>query len=83
MKIITKHNRSTVTFVEEIHPGGSKAPGVMLDILGSDSDDDDMSAYAWLSAKEAERLAFGLLELVGLGSTIEAEGRSVNNHSKI
>ena len=64
MRIVTKHNRSTVTFVEEIHPGGSRAPGVMLDILGSDSDDDDMSAYAWLSKKEAETLAYGLLHLI-------------------
>ena len=68
MKIVTRHNRSTVTFVKEPHPGEPYTKngiiGVELDILGSDSDDDDMFAYAWLSVKEAESLAYGLLRLI-------------------
>lgn len=68
MRITTKFNRSKVTFGLRQCPGipHSKkvAVGVKLEIVTSDSDDDDTYASTWLTVGEAENFAYGLLRLI-------------------
>lgn len=66
MRIVTKHNSSKVT-VTNIVVSCTNAPswsGVELNILGSDSDPDDMEAYVWLNKAEVKKLAKHLLKVV-------------------